>query len=221
MAARLVCIVFLIVFAWGLQAGTFTDTFSLPNGSLPSLWANESGSWSVHNGTYDAGAGTPSPNAHSLLPWTLTNFTVDLDTTTVGDGGVWLRATDAPGTSVGVAGILFVFRGGDMYFHDVTDGSGYGGMLGSVGHSSGAHHITITVSGNVYSVSIDGGAGTTSYTSSTFTSGRVGLYDYIPLGFDNFNLRGDGVSQIPEPGTAVGLLLGSGALLLAKRQRRA
>ena len=73
------------------------------NAGPSSLWGNELGNWSAPGGIYVPGS---IPNADTYLPFPLTDFTVHVDTTLVGEGGVWLRALNTPGT-----GVLFVVPG--------------------------------------------------------------------------------------------------------------
>src|SRR5712664_2714737 len=104
----------------------FSDTFD--SGASP-LWGNESGSWSATGGVYAATAPNNAPNAFSSLPFNLTNFFVDVDITGVTDGGIW-RSAPAPGTAVGVQGVLLVlkyadFINGQINWHIVADPNTY------------------------------------------------------------------------------------------------
>jgi hypothetical protein len=71
----------------------FSDTFD--SGASP-LWQNESGSWAAASGVYAATVPNNFPNAHSSLPFNLTNFFIDVDINAVADGGIWLRSAPAP-----------------------------------------------------------------------------------------------------------------------------
>jgi hypothetical protein len=88
-------------------------------------------------------------------------------------------------------------------------------------------HLRVEVIGNVYSAYLNGSATPfTTLTSSTFTSGRVGLYDFSPVSgvstprgqtFDNFQVTD--LTAVPEPSSLA--LLGIGAITLAGwRSRR-
>src|SRR6266567_122783 len=92
-------------------AVVFSDNF---DSGASSLWGNESGSWSVSGGVYAATAPNNVPSAFSSLPFNLTNFFVDVDINGVTDGGIWLRSAPAPGTAVGVKGILLVLKYADF-----------------------------------------------------------------------------------------------------------
>src|SRR5689334_5458304 len=88
------------------QAGIiFTDNF---NAGASPLWGNEVGNWQASGGVYFANSPSNFPNAHSSLPFSLTDFSVDLDINDLQDGGVWLRSTEAAGTNVGRTGVLLV-----------------------------------------------------------------------------------------------------------------
>jgi len=131
-----------------------------------------------------------SPNTRSLLPFSLTDFSVHVETTTTGDGGVWLRAINNPASTVGVDGLLFVARPtlGDAYFQISQNGS-FGPVLNQVSITPGPHKFDISVSGNNFTVYADGSTTPfTSVNSAVFTQGQMGLYDLSPLGFDNFSL---------------------------------
>jgi hypothetical protein len=196
----------------------FTDNF---DSTASSKWGNDFGDWSATGGLYDAGAASTLPNAHSFLPFSLTDFTVQVDVTTSGDGGIWLRAANAPATPIGVAGVLLVMipGGGELYWHVVTDGSDYGPSLNGSSISGVPHTVRVTVTGNQYAAYLDGSATpATTLTDSTFSSGQAGLYDNSALGFDNFSLATP--DSVPEPGTAALMLAGAAALIVSKRRRR-
>lgn len=209
----------LAIAAPGLNAGViFFDDFN--SGASP-LWGNESGAWVASGGVYDATAGTPWPNTHSFLPFNLTDFEVQVDVTTVGDGGVWLRAANAPATTLGATGMLLVIRPAgysDMYWHEVADGSGYGAGLSVVPLLGAPHQIRVVVSGNTYSAYVDGApTPATTWTSTLFSSGQTGLYGYAPSGFDNFQVSA-GSSEIPEPATFSLAVLGIAFVALFRKR---
>lgn len=204
-----------------LHASTFTDSFNLPDGSTPTVWGNEIGDWRVHDGQYDATAGGAYPNAHSLLPWRAKDLTLELDTTTNGVGGVWLHAANAPGTAVGVTGVLFVLDSYYMYFYEVTNPGVYGVQWYSVWRRSGPHHLRISVTGNQYTVVVDPGtpyAVTMIYFSNAFPRGQTGLFDSTGLGFDNVRVTMQGM---PEPASWGLTLAGAAALGAFALRRRA
>jgi len=172
----------------GIFTNLFTDTFT-PSASTQ--WLNEVGTWSATGGVYDAASPSSTPNAHSLLPNALTDFAVHVTTsTTTGDGGVWLRAIDVPGTGIGVNGILYVIQPstGHAFFSVVQNGVPVNGTMATL--TAAAHTFDIVVIGNVYSVYLDGAITTLSKTTNTvFTSGQVGLYENIALGFGHFSIN--------------------------------
>src|SRR5262245_2546581 len=96
----------------------FQDDFA--TGPSP-LWGNESGAWTAYSGSYYATAPNNHPCAFSSLPFNLKAFSVDFDINSVSDGGVFLRAQPAPGTALGIQGILLNFKvpfgGPRMYWH--------------------------------------------------------------------------------------------------------
>src|SRR5258707_8895360 len=143
-------------------------------------------------------APTKLRNAFSSLPFNLTNFSIDLDINGVQDGGVWLRSTPVPGTSVGIKGVLLLLKYADfpnsqIYWHIVTDGTSYGeGLNTSPGSfAAGSNpHVHIEVSGDTYSAFVNGSTQpATILTTSAFASGQVALYDFSSQTFDNISLQ--------------------------------
>ncbi|HWX23079.1 MAG TPA: hypothetical protein VN578_24520 [Candidatus Binatia bacterium] len=174
------------------EKSLFTDNFN--SGASP-LWGNEVGSWSAAGGVYRATLPANFPAAFSSLPFNLTDFSVDFDINDVSDGGIWLRSTPAPGTAVGVKGILVNFQaiqGTHLYWHEVTDGNNWGPGRDITFLSFGFNpHVHIEVSGDRYAVFLNGSAeAALTFTNSLFSSGRVALYDFSGQSFDNFSLEG-------------------------------
>jgi hypothetical protein len=197
--------------AWSIAATAIALEFSDDFSSGPSpLWGNEVGAWSASGGVYSASAPGNFPNSHSSLPFELEDFALEVDINDVGDGGIWLRSTEAPASSIGIQGVLLVAKNSSIYWHVVPNGSTYGGILNDSGpeFSPGDDvRLRVEVTGDNYSVFVNGSAtAATSLTSSLFPSGRVALYDFSPQTFDNVLL-----SAVPEPGTwalvAIGLML--------------
>jgi hypothetical protein len=184
---------------------TFTDNF---NAGASPLWQNEVGSWVASGGVYSATEASNFPNAHSSLPFNLTDFAVSVDVIDTIDGGIWLRGANAPG-AVGVMGVLFVLAAGNVYFHLNTDPNSYGPIVGFV---SGAFspgddlHVDLVVVGNTYSAFLNVSAiPATTTTTASFASGFTALYDNSSgrdpgHAFDNFSVTGAGVpAAVSEP----------------------
>jgi hypothetical protein len=199
----------------------FSDNFD--SGAAPE-WGNESGAWSDSGGVYRATAPDNFPNAFSSLPFDLTDFELEVDVNDVNDGGIWLRSAAAPGTSIGITGVLLVTRGdlpggAGFYWHVVTNGNTYGDLFGLV---TGIFNVgddlrlRITVVGDTYSVYLNGSAtAATTLVSSAFASGRVALYDYnLLLSFDNVVLSSQ-TAVVPEPSSLFLAACGLGGLLAA------
>src|SRR5258706_2908442 len=168
----------------------FTDNFD--SGASP-LWGNQRGNWVASGGVYDAQSPTNNPLTYSGLPFVLTDFSVDVDINQVGDGGIWLRS-DASGQN----GVLLVTggyswgypdhgpdptTGRNLYWHVVVNGNA-GHLLNVVSNvfsNPGVQdvHIHVTAIGNTFSAYVDGSlTPTATFTESTFSSGRAGLYDF-------------------------------------------
>lgn len=196
----------------------FSDDFT---GGASPLWGNEVGSWSESGGVYSAEFPNNFPNAFSSLPYILTDFEFTVDINEVTDGGVWLRSAAAPGTDVGVSGVLLVTLAGSTYWHIVVDGTTYGASLNEVG---GAYdpfsniNVRVVVSGDNYSAYFNGSAiAATTLNTSQFASGRVALYDRSAQTFDNVVLDAP-IAEVPEPATFA--LFGLGTLGLVCGARR-
>lgn len=170
----------------------FTDDFSA--GASP-LWSNDIGSWAAEAGAYRANAPGNFPNAHSALPFDLTDCSLEVDVHAAEDGGVWLRSAPRPGTAVGRTGVLLVFARGALYWHIIPDGNGYGAALGSTGgvFTPGVTdlHLRVEVVGQTYAAYLNGSpTPTTSVTTDAFSSGQAALYSYARQTYDNVRLEG-------------------------------
>jgi len=182
----------------------FSDNFN--HGANPA-WGNQSGDWRALRGTYDAaipGNGQTHPVTYSDVTTAaaLTNFTTKVTVKDLNDGGVWLRSSYNNGN---INGVLLV-TGGELgtyngfYWHIVQNGvfSAPMNMTPVAGVQGSTQHLRIVVKGNTYSLYL-GSATTplTSITTSAFTSGSAGLYDFSPNSgassprgqvFDNFSI---------------------------------
>lgn len=187
----------------------FVDDFE--NGVSP-LWGNELGAWAAPDGVYSAEMPNNRPSARSSLPFEVSNFTIDLDINGVDDGGIWLRSASAPGTQVGVKGVLLVAKGTSLYWHVVPTGDGYGGILNPVNGvfaAGSSPHIRVEVCGNTYDAFVNGSTTpATTLTNGDFPVGRVALYDFSTQTFDNVLFIGIDVGDLNGDGSVNGADLG-------------
>lgn len=226
-AVSLVALAFATLGPAQAQAGIiFTDNF---NAGASPLWGNEVGTWTAAGGVYSANAPSNFPSAHSSLPFSLTDFSIDFDVNDVQDGGVWLRSAAAPGTNVGRTGVLLVTGGNlgtgtGLYWHIVTDPSTYGSQFDAVNglFISGVSdpHIRVEVSGNTYSAFVNGSlVPATTLTTSAFASGQVALYDFSNQTFDNVVVATPDVAAVPEPSGMILFALGAVVVVCRGRWR--
>ena len=208
----LVCVI-----CWGNTQAHADIIFDNFDSGADALWNNDSGGWIDTGGVYQASVPDNSPNAHSSLPFQLTNFIVELDINNIDDGGVWLRSAAAPGTGIGRTGVLLVTGvNGGLYWHNVTNGNSYGSALNSVAglFTIGVSdpHLRIEVSGDNYAAFVDGSSvAATTLNTSNFSSGQVALYDNSGQTFDNVSVA------VPEP---TGVFAGWGLIAAAFFRRR-
>lgn len=197
----------------------FSDNF---DAGASGSWSNTLGTWSATGGVYSATVNSSNPPTYSSLPFDLTDFSVTVTVNALKDGGIWLRS------SSNANGIVLITGGhggtGDgLYWHEIVGGNWSSpSVLNEVTglFTSGVSNpvITITVIGNTYSAYVNGSATpATTLTSTLFTHGNVGLYDFSIQTFDNFS-----VTAIPEPANVAAVAAGF-ALAVAwwARRRRA
>jgi len=201
----------------------FTDTFD--SGVANSAWGNESGEWYVHDGVYDTLYPDNAPITYTSVNGAtlsnLTDFTVDVDIKSLSDGGIYLRSTDS------LHGILLVTRGGydfqGVYWHVVNgDFSDAYNLTDIADLRDSNSHIKVTVEGNTYTAAITNGSGMTVesvFTDSTYTSGKVALYDNSGQSFDNVVISGDSPAPAPEPSTLILGFLSLGGLFGLKKRK--
>ena len=191
------------VYAPAVAAATlFSDNF---DSGASASWGNEVGNWADAEGVYSAQLPSNNPATYTSLPNELGDFSLELDINNTQDGGVWLRASGSGGSPSN--GVLLV-TGGDggtgtgLYWHTISNGVGSAALnrvngLFTPGVSDA--HLRITVVGDTYQVFVNGSAtAATTLTTSAFTTGRVGLYDYSGQTFDNVVL-----SSIATPVTLI------------------
>lgn len=180
----------------GVDVPLFTDNFAR---GPSSLWRSEVGGWIADGGVYSATAPENFPNAHSSLPYVLADGSIDVDINDVQDGGIWVRSSPAPGTPIGVKGVLLVTGGGPnngtgIYWHVVTDGQSYGSVIGSLAGlftpGSTDAHLTVTFIGDTYRAYVNGTLVST-ITTPAFDVGCVALYDNSGQTFDNVVVFGE------------------------------
>lgn len=173
---------------------SFTDNFD--NGpSTP--WGNEVGKWTATSGTYAASAPNNSPATYSSLPFQLRDFTLDIDINQVADGGIWLRSTNNQ------HGVLLVTKDDGLYWHIVQDGYYSEALNAASGlFTAGSNpHLKIVVSGDTYSVFVNGQAtASTSLSTGAYSSGRLALYSNSGQAFDNVELVATSASTTPNAG---------------------
>jgi hypothetical protein len=207
----------------------FSDDFNSPLGASPA-WSNTLGNWTADGDVYRAQNPNNFPNAHSFVSTfpALTDFSVTVDVNAVRDGGVWLRASDDPSSSVGVTGILLIFLNdgrapNTLFWHEVI--GSYGSEHNSVSNQFlNNFSLRIDVQGDTYSAFVNGSSTpATTFTSDKFTSGYVGLYDHnifrADQSFDNFQLSAPVPGPIAGAGLP-GLILASIGLLGWWRRRQ-
>jgi len=159
-------------------ATVFQDSFA---------WGNERGDWRTGSRQYDAALPDNTPPTYSSvvsLP-NLTNFTVNVTVNRLDDGGIWLRSNYNGGN---INGILLVTGGklgthNGFYWHVFVNGVASPPLnLVDVPNIQGKNvKLRIVVTGNTYRLFINSSATPVStLVNSTFSSGRVGLYDFSP-----------------------------------------
>jgi len=213
----------------------FEDNF---DAGASAAWGNQRGNWRDGGGVYDATNPSNNPTTYSDVTTLtdLTDFTVEVDVNDLNDGGIWLRSSFSGGSASGVllvtGGSLGSFNG--FYWHTVQNDvfSGLINPQGFDGAQGSDVHLRVTVVGNLYSLFVNGSdTALTTLTTSLFTSGSVGLYDFSPISgasdprgqtFDNFvvSVR-DPVPGVPEPASLALVAAGLAGAAFLRRRRKA
>jgi len=165
----------------------FADNFD--NGAS-SLWSNSN--WQVNQGTYS------SPTSSiNLLPYSLQDFTLELDINKVQNGGIFLRSDDASNNGVLLVTGGLGGTGTGFYWHIIQNGV-YSGILnpsasGLLQSGISNVHLRIEVYGNNYSVFLNNDpTPVTTLNTGLFLSGKIGIVD------DLFNQTFDNVKIAVE-----------------------
>lgn len=212
-----ICVLLVLLSQKSYSEVLFADDFQ--NGPSTS-WGNQRGEWTAQDGKYYASITGPSfplwPMPHSLLPFEVTDFELNLKIWDFQDGGVMLRAQDSSNAVLLVVGGLGGV-GDYMYWHVLQNGiPGEGlnpsasiGIIGSYDPS-----LKIVVQGDTYQVFLDGNPNAaTTLTTDAFSSGKVGLFDNATPATQFSNV----VLIIPEPSAFS--LLAAGLVLVLRRRR--
>ncbi|HQO29817.1 MAG TPA: hypothetical protein PKY22_09875, partial [Accumulibacter sp.] len=110
---RLAAAALLIATGVAAAESTWRDNFDQGQ-QLP--WTSVRGNWIASDGTYAAQQPGSSPVTAALLPYDLSDFSIEVDLIQPVDGGLWLRA-NADATS----GVLLVVFANRMYWHVIAD----------------------------------------------------------------------------------------------------
>lgn len=188
----------------------FQDDFT---GGASVLWQNVAGQWTAESGLYWATAPNNFPNAHAALPFEMSNLDIQVEITGISDGGIWLRSAEAPGTPIGVTGVLLVTLGSSMYWHVVTNPATYGGSLNPVSGvlpPGGQARVRVVVCGDTYEAYVnDSPTPATTLVTGAFGIGRVALYaNTTQQRFDGVTLTSVDVGDLNFDGTVDGADLG-------------
>lgn len=225
MKTRFVCFlgsVFFLFFSGVASAGIFQDDFT---GGESGYWgvAGDYGDWSASGGVYSPAYPDNFPNAHSSLPWTLTDFSAGAVINNAYDGGFWLRSANSAG-AIGATGVLLVTVGGDLYWHHVA-GESYGSIINRAYNAYDENSpldLRVTVQGSQYSAFIgDSVTPATTYDDGgAFGGGMFALYAFNGAqNFDSVRVEGQGVpSNVPLPAAFWLLAGGLGGLGAVKRR---
>ena len=197
----------------------FSDNFN--SGASP-LWGNQSGNWIASGGVYFAQSPTNSPLTHSLLPFVVDDFVVDVDVNGASDGGIWLRSNmdRTKGVLLVVAGLGH--SGTGLYWHIGPDFITVLNPSADLFNQGDNIHVQVVVLGDTYSAYLNGSSNpATTLVTSSVPNGLVGLYDFTghtfgQQDFDNFALSTE-APPVPEPSPAVLIIAGLASLFAAMR----
>jgi len=179
----------------GHAATIFEDPFEPVESPL---WKPFSGAWAAASGVYNAdGFG-----GYSYLPFSLTDFAIEVDVNQLQDGGIWLRSAPNVDGDLGAFGVLLITGGyggvGEGLYWHIDDGAGLDPILApndNLSLNGASAHLRIEVQGDTFSAFVNG-----SETPATtlqidpvqalmFAQGFVGFYDSSGQNFDNLRIE--------------------------------
>ena len=219
---RLPIVAFALAAICAGPASALTIIYSDAFDTTEAEWGNQLGDWTTSGGSYYAQNPSNNPLTYSLLPYTVTDFTVELNISGPNDGGIYLRANADRSR-----GVLLIFgglahTGTGLYWHIGPD---YETIVnptpqGLLSHDTTAH-LRIVVTGNLYEAYLNGGTDpVTSLIDNSVSSGYIGLYDltggFGGQTFDNLVLA----AAVPEASTVMMAIIGLGLVVIAKIPRR-
>lgn len=181
--------IWLLVLAGAGQAGTINYNFA---SNPPPDWVNKIGNWVANGGVYYATSPSNNPPTYAYLPFSLKDFTLEVDINGTSDGGIWVHSNYNT-TFNWPNGIVLVTKPPQIYWHKVVNNN-WGGMYALGSMPGGTVRVKVEATGNTYKAYVNGELRTTLVDSdNTYPSGFAGVYSWSAQTFDNLTLAANGL----------------------------